>query len=349
MTADRKYRGAVVIAAPSVMGSWGLELVRDAAAALDLPLQVRILDRLDAVDLAAAPQVVYATQFPSESVLAVLKDGRLPIVAFIDDATEAIAYLRRTTGCTFIDALRSTTCGAVLNPSLFRGVSTLVLHRRVTMSADRVLEGALGHLGLRPPARKLADLKNKYCATKPDSNGIEASLAQCVVGYKPLGSWDNELSDEEHSIAEQALGPLVSMSLSDDRPPVTWPSGLFLSGDRPNERAPIVAEMMGAARIIYYGPYLYLPSGYWEGELVVGFSEDAIGSTFTVEVCGSALMARARFRAAQTGLFRGTFIFVHSKLQDPIELRFRNDRGAIEGKFGLAWVKLFYRDEPSRL
>ena len=183
MTVDRKYRGAIVVAPPGAIGAWGLQMVRDAAAACSPSLEVRLLDRLDTVDLAVASQTIFATQFPSESVQLVLEQGQLPIVAFIDDATEAVAYLLRTTGCTFIDALRSTTCGAVLNPSFFRGVSTLVLHRDLAMGADRILERALTHLGLALPADKLADLKMKYCAIGLDSNSLETSLAECLVGY----------------------------------------------------------------------------------------------------------------------------------------------------------------------
>ena len=332
-----------MVAPPGAMGAWGLQMVRDAAVACSPSLEVRLLDRLDTVDLAVASQTIFATQFPSESVQLVVERGQLPIIAFIDDAAEAVAYLLRTTGCTFIDALRSTTCGAVLNPGFFRGVSTLVLHRGLAMGAHRTLERALTHLGLALPADKLAELKMKYCAIGLDSNSLESSLAKCVVGYQPIGR-SHDLTAEQHSITEQVLSPLVRMALSDDQPPITWPSGVFLSGDRPNERAPVVAEMTGAARIIYYGPYLYLPAGAWAAEIAVGFSKDAVGSTFTIEVYGSDLIARGKFRAVQTGLFTGTFIFTHKRHQDHLEIRFSNDQGAIEGKFGLAWVKLYSRN-----
>jgi hypothetical protein len=347
MTTDRQFRGAIVVAAPSLIGKWGIDLIREAAAAADPPLDFRTLDRLDVIDPAVSCRTVYATQFPGEAVLAIVRDGTLPVVAFVDDATDATAYQRRVTECTFMEALRSVACGAVANPSLFRGVSTLVFYRGNATNPVSILERTIEHLAISLHNAKVAELTQKYCPAREDSRSLEASLSACVPLYASRGNWTNELTDEETSIAEQALGPIVAMAIRRDWPPVTWPLAVFLSGDRPNERALIVTEMTGRARIVYYGPYLHLPPGQWEGELVVGFSEDAVGSAFTVEVCGSTPIARARFRASRPGLFRGTFVFSLANVQDPIELRFSNDQGAIEGRFGLAWVKLYYRGEIS--
>jgi hypothetical protein len=350
MTTDRQFRGAIVVAAPSLIGKWGIDLIREATAAADPLLDFRILDRLDIIDPAVSCRTVYATQFPGEAVLTTIRDGTLPVVAFVDDATDATAYQRRVTGCTFMEALRSIACGAVANPSLFRGVSTLVFYRGNATNPVNILERTIEHLAISLHKDKAAELTQKHCPAGDDSRSLEASLSACVPLYAPRGNWTNELTDEEASIAEQALGPIVAMANSGDWPPVTWPFSVFLSGDRPNERASIMTEMTGRARHIYYGPYLHLPPGHWEGELVVGFSQDAVGSAFTLEVCsngGSTLIARARFRASRPGLFRGTFVFSLANVQDPIELRFSNDQGAIEGRFGLAWVKLYYRNEMS--
>src|ERR1700737_3599235 len=77
MTVDRKYRGAIVVAPPGAMGAWGLQMVRDAAAACSPSLEVRLLDCLDTVDLAVASQTIFATQFPGESVQLVLERGHI--------------------------------------------------------------------------------------------------------------------------------------------------------------------------------------------------------------------------------------------------------------------------------
>lgn len=345
MTVKRQYRGAIVIAPPGIIGEWGLQIIREAATLCNPPLQVHMLDRFDPIDLNLASSTVFLTQFPSKSVQDVLNGGQFPVVALIDDAQEGIAYLLRLTNCSFIDALRSTTCAAAINPELGRGVSTLVFQRQDPSTAPYILERMLDHLALPVPSEGTDFLTEKYCSGEPASGSLEASLLKCVVGYKPMGAALDELTVEQLTIIDQTLGPMVRMSQAGKRLPITWASGLFLSGDRPNERAPIVVEMTGAARIIYYGPYLYLPLGNWEAEFAVGFSNDAAGSTFTVEVYGSQLLARARFGAKKSGLFKGTFQFTHLTAQDHLELRFQSDQGSIEGKFGLAWVKFTALDE----
>jgi hypothetical protein len=347
MSMNRQFRGALVIAPPSIMGTWGLELLRDAAAAMNPPLRFYLLDRLDTVDLSISSQTVYATQFPSASVLSIINDGRLPVVGFLDDATDSVAYQRRLSCCSFMDALRMATCSAVANRTLLQGHSSIVYYRRDAVAPDRIVEQVLDHLALFIPPEGHEILKRKYCLAATDLQGLETSLAERVTRYEPQRGWNKELTGEEASIVDQVVGPLVNMASIKARIPITWPLRVFLSGDRPDTQASRIAEITGAARIIYYGPYFYLPPGRWKAELVVGFSEDAVGSAFTVEVHGSSLMARAKFRALRAGLFSGVFIFDHIRVQDHIEMRFRNDQGAIEGRVGLAWIKLHHAGEPS--
>ena len=57
-----------------------------------------------------------------------------------------------------------------------------------------------------------------------------------------------------------ALSPLIQMSFSENPVPSSADQSV-LSGDRPDTPASLVAELTGGARILYYGPYFYLPAG----------------------------------------------------------------------------------------
>ena len=46
------------------------------------------------------------------------------------------------------------------------------------------------------------------------------------------------------------LSPLIQMSFSESAGPVVWPTEAFLSGDRPDTPASLVAELTGGARIL---------------------------------------------------------------------------------------------------
>src|SRR5262249_15507250 len=83
----------------------------------------------------------------------------------------------------------------------------------------------------------------------------------------------------------------------------------------------------------------HLPPGTYRVRIVAGFSKSAIGSPFSVEVSGSTMLAKARFRPTDQGILQGEFLLIHKLPQDAIEVRFRNDEGAIDGQVGLAWVE----------
>jgi hypothetical protein len=73
--------------------------------------------------------------------------------------------------------------------------------------------------------------------------------------------------------------------------------------------------------------------------------DDIFGTPFSVEVHGSAPVAKAVMKPEGGGIFAGFFQMVHSKPEDPLELRIRNEEGAIEGRMGLVQVQ-FLAEAP---
>ena|SRR6516164_3640670 len=71
-------------------------------------------------------------------------------------------------------------------------------------------------------------------------------------------------SAKENATIDGVLGPLIQMSFRDSAENIIWPIEAFLSGDRPDTPATLVTDLTGGARILYYGPYFYLPSGSWK-------------------------------------------------------------------------------------
>ena len=345
MPIDDAYKGALVLTAPSIIGSWALDLLRDLAAAMQPPLEVRLLDKLDEVGPEEGwPRSLYLTQFPSASVISIIESGRMPVAAFLDEACDVIGYIRRSSGCSFMEALRSATSGAVANRALLHAKTALVVRRSHGGPPGELIERVFDHLKMRVPTEATNVIKQKYCGAAPRGSALEDCL-QHVPSYKSPGEWSNELSSEEARIVEQVLKPLVQMACEDQCVPVKWPRSVFLFGDRPNEPAPMVADIVGPARSIYYGPYLFLPPGTYRMRLVAGFSKSAIETPFSAEVYGSTiLLAKAQFQPLAPGIFQGEFLAVHKLPQDVIEVRFRNEGGALDGQVGLAWVEFLLLD-----
>src|SRR5258708_19077130 len=116
---------AIVVGLPSVMSNWGFDLVR--AAAERVHTEIHSVDRNDEIGAVPAapnrPRMFCLAQYPSPSLTSIIRSGRLPTIAYLDDAVDAVRYLKESVGCTFLEALRAqtaaaTVCGAFSdNPS----------------------------------------------------------------------------------------------------------------------------------------------------------------------------------------------------------------------------------------
>lgn len=339
------YKGALAVGPPSIFASWGFDLLRDMAAAMEHPLEVRQLDKFDEVGPEAKwPQTLFLSQLPSASVISTIESAHVPVVAFLDDAPDAVAYIRRNSGCTVHEALRLATSGAVANRALWNANTALVFRRQRSGPLYRLIDKIGEHLMLHVSADALKAIKEKYCGSPPESSSLEDSL-QRVHLYKPPGAWSKELSPDEAEIVDQVLTPLILMALQEECVPVRWTFKVMLSGDRPNEPAPMVANIAGPTRYIYYGPYFHLPPGAYRAQLVAGFSQSAIGVLFSAEVAGSSgtkVLARARFEPKKKGIFLGEFLLTHTQPQDALESRLVNDEAELDGQVGLAWFEFQY-------
>ncbi len=337
---------AIVVGLPSVMSNWGFDLVR--AAAERVHTEIHSVDRNDEIGAVPAapnrPRMFCLAQYPSPSLTSIIRSGRLPTIAYLDDAVDAVRYLKESVGCTFLEALRAQTAAATVCGAFFDNPSVLLVDRRDNRTTGKIAGQILDHLGLgMTPTAKKSLIERFVGGAGSMAWSLERALSRRVAGYLIPGK-TSTISAKEAAVIEQVLAPMMRMSIRHDVGPICWPSPVFLSGDRPNEPAPLVAEVTGAARIIFYGPYFHLPTGRWQAQIVLGFSNDIFGTPFSIEVHGSKLVAKAIVKPEGEGVFRASFSMTHTRPQDPLELRVRNEEGAIEGRIGLARALFFYAD-----
>jgi hypothetical protein len=85
---------------------------------------------------------------------------------------------------------------------------------------------------------------------------------------------------------------------------------------------------------------------YEVARFILGFSADVGKMAFTIEVHNTELMAKVRFDAPTgSGIFQASFVLNCDKPQQPIEIRLRNEEGAIEGRIALAWIEFMLQSE----
>jgi hypothetical protein len=143
------------------------------------------------------------------------------------------------------------------------------------------------------------------------------------------------------ALLRQAVTPLVNFVTGMGREPVVWPLACFYAGDFPDELASSFIEVVGPARILYYGPYFYLPRGRWRADIQLIVSGNMHDKKLAVDVYAGVALARHAFKPAQGGLLQASLIFVVERAEDRIEVRVELLEGAIEGYLGLKQVLLY--------
>jgi hypothetical protein len=333
----------IVFGTPGVLSVWGFDLVRAAAATL-AHADIRIVDRTEEVtEVQAAPdrpRIFCLSQYPSPSLAGIIGGAHLPVIAFLDEPIDAVRFLKETHGCSFVEALRAQTAAATACAVLRDNPRVLLINRSVGGLIGGITAQVLNQLRIHVSDAAMATFIDTFMDA-PDAAKLplESALARRVLGYARSAP-TSTTAYKEAAVISQVLVPMMMSAVRHNVEPICWPSAVFLSGDRPNEAAPLVADLTGAARVIYYGPYFYLPAGRWQVRITLGFSEDIFGTPLSLQVHGSELVAKTLVKPADAGLFRVSFPMVHLRPQDPLELRICSDEGAIEGRIGLSRVQL---------
>jgi hypothetical protein len=141
---------------------------------------------------------------------------------------------------------------------------------------------------------------------------------------------------------------LISNTLIAYKPPferkpiksLTWPLELFYSANENNER-PDQIVMLGMARFLIWGPYCYVPVGYWRARIefeVVDCPPDVIIESDILSA--STRLALKQGHLPPVGIYEYHLDFEVASTNAPLEIRIRLTKGVIEGRFGLRSVRL---------
>ena len=306
------------------------------------------MDREDKIDENPDREpVVYLSQFPGAALRAQWATGAAPIFLCLDDPIDSVRFLKQAAQGSVVDALRMETAAASSFAELRGHPRLMILHRFTQSPAAAVIDAILDHLELDLAPDQRRALHRRMTRTDDEDAGLETALKACVDGYAPLGEPQTALDAKQVAMAGEVLAPLLQMCFRDSAGPVLWPIEAFFSGDRPNTPAAMVADLTGGARILYYGPYFYLPGGVWKVRMMVGFSAGARSMPFSAEVyAGERLLAIATMIPESKGVYHATFRFAHDLVETPVEVRLRTDRGAIEGRIALGRVE-FTREQTA--
>lgn len=338
--------GSVIIGPHCPMTNWVFDAVTELANTRDARPVLRI-DRKDRICGLGVADPVFLTNYPSQSVIEAIDAGDLRVIIVIEDPRDVLRWQNKALGLPALESIRAQSASAVANLAVARADAVAIVDRSNSRRADSVLDRIGSFLGLPTVDPERSGL----LAHSPEVGGapaIEEVLAARGDHYAPplaQSGGAGLLSVEAAALSSCIIDPMVAMARGDAVRPVVWPASVFTFSDRPGDPAPVVADIAGPPRSIYYGPYLYLPPARYRVEAIMTFSDEIQDVPFVLEVHGGHWLARARIERRRAGGYRGYFEFDHLDALPALEIRLRNEEGIDRGRLSLIEL-LFFAMEP---
>jgi hypothetical protein len=339
-------REIILLSLPSAFGRW-LEL-RMLKALQDSTHSLRII-RVDRHDVVGDPEasfegtLLYTANYPSRSLFARAKSLAIPVVVAVTSALDTVEDQCVVLNCSFLQALRAGTASAALMADfLALPETTLVCAPSGADPASAILARVaaaiavpVAALSAQAPAGNDARLVDDPARPQSLDAAILTDLGEDRLSYTTRA----DLNERELTLIAHVLAPMVESMTSRVRKSISWPFDVFLSGDALDTPAGAVTDITGPARVLYYGPYCHLPNGDWILNVIVGFSEDISDMSFSMEVVAASVLAQGLLQPFRGGLFQTELPLRFRHAEEPIEIRFRSEAGAIEGRFALGRVE----------
>jgi hypothetical protein len=307
--------------------AWGLECVRQILLSAGYATHVTSLDHassdLDDPSVKDRPSVEdglikVRVLFGHGPVVVRAGDVPLGTTVFLDAPARPFHELL-SSGCDPVVAARVLTATLAPLAEILREDGTLLVLRTVEMDLVATQSAIASHMSgilARPPS------------STPACPPIDVSAPVPVLVGQSL------------ALLRQAIIPLANYVVSAARDPIVWPLACFYAGDYLSEQAAPFIEVVGKARIIYYGPYFYLPRGRWRADVQLIVSANMRDKKLAVDVYADGALARHEFKPSQGGLLQVSLQFSVEQADQRIEVRIELLEGTIEGHLGLIQVRL---------
>ena len=117
-----------------------------------------------------------------------------------------------------------------------------------------------------------------------------------------------------------------------------WPRALFHANADVGPGARVI-DLVGGARYLLWGPYLHLPLGQWSAWVEFEILGGNTGYFIETDVCqGTRVLTAQSGTWPAVGVYRYRLDFSVAALDEPIQIRVKLSKGAIEGRFSLRGV-----------
>lgn len=326
----------VVLGFPGAFTLWAFDAIRLLAKRSE-GREVRQIERTDELVGGGSGAAIYLTQYPSASVIDAVANGDLQAYVLVEDPIDVMRYLMGR-GNTRHQAVRALSASSVAAFAVAAAPHAEI----VGCIGDQPMHTYLHHmaacLGLHHDDATIESVRAELTAKQPHARSLAAGISSRIAGSEAVYG-AAPLDDDTSALVASIITPLALIMQDGTFRSIAWPTRVFFAGDRLDQPAASVEAVTGPARTLFYGPYFHLPPADYRVEIILAFSGRIEDIPFLLEIHGKDCRARARIEPRTSGSYRGSFSLQHRDPIDALEIRLRNERGAIEGSVALVEMR----------
>jgi hypothetical protein len=338
----------VVVGIPSRFAEWCMnltgKLVERALGAVEVVNADTVEAVGNAVLRATTPHLVFLSYYPVGRLRTSVAEGTARVVVAIEDPRRAVGDMVARHGSDFLfEATRTVSKSSAALTGWDAVPAALVLHGENCRAAPVAAADTIArHLGL---VASDEDLASVVSAVDESGAGLEADDDT---------EWWDRLDDTAREAVSGAVEPYAAHFAGGQLGPIVWQRELFYINEEPiteayTVRATRPMDITGRARILIYGPTLFLPGGSWNAAVSVGLSREAAEMSYLVEVFNGTQLAQTRI--VPSGGERFIEVILNFSVDDSfepeklIQIRIWNERAAFDGRIAIGQVKLTHQGE----
>ncbi|HEY3912250.1 MAG TPA: hypothetical protein VGM07_20550 [Stellaceae bacterium] len=320
------------IGMPSRFAEWCDALTAKLAEASFGTVECAALNSLEELAAAVlktrASRLVACSRRPVVHLQTEIIEAERPFLVAIGDPRTALRDLSERMGCDLPEATRAvaSSCAAIL--SLTRAPGALVVSSGDAVDPISVAAAIAEHFELSASRDEIAAIVSELGEAGITPNQVEDS------------TWWDGLSERHRAVVNGALLPYLRGA---DLEPLVWEPELFFINDDPPPPTPVTAarlvDITGRVRFLIYGPFVNLPPGSWSANVVLGFSAEAAGMSFMVEIFAGRQLACTRVEPGAEQIIEANLQFaIDDSVDQPVQVRIVNERAAFDGRLALGPV-----------
>ena len=286
-----------------------------------------------AVIRARASNLVACCRQPVPRLQTEILQAERPFLVALGDPRAALQNLVTRSGFAIADAVRAVASSCAAMKTITKATNALVLTPADAQYLPETVTAVLRHYGIPCDSRELSLICEQLRQTDVE---LEAT---------DIRAFEQHLSEQDHAVISGAVAPYVSYFTGGNLERLVWEPDLFYMSEEPAgpTLAPVTrpVELTGRVRFLVYGPFINLPPGTWSADVVLGFSAEAAGMAFNVEVFAGGQLAQTRFEVAGEQVLEARLYFtIGEAIDQPIQLRISNERAAFDGRLALGYVTI---------